>query len=422
MLQSLILRAESEKEVNGSLLLSTEQLDEVCLILEPKHFLSEQQRLIFETITTLHRDGKETSADVVFRHCDQTIITPNDLHEAMESVINSHSVVEHACGVVNAWKCREFAKHISFVAESCNVGIARIDDAITEAASKLESLVANQTANSRRTFKEIVVELASSGTPVGTSTGIQSLDRMLNGGGWLPGQFVVIGARPGVGKTGLMTGLALAAERNGVRTTYLSFEMRDREIADRLVRQSGLNLCDEIDLERAAEFQFDLRDSSGWTIEKIVSAIRQVARKEDRKIVFVDYIGLIQSSNRKRERWQEIGDITRELKCLSQSLQITIIAAQQFSRAVANRASSRPLMSDFRESGNIEQDADILLGIERETFQGDNAERNSDDAILHVMKQRNGVTCEIPLTFHAERTLFKDRDQPSWSGDIPTFD
>lgn len=422
MLQSLMLRAESELEVNGSLMLSTERIDEVCLILEPMHFLSEQQKVIFETIVQLHCDGKQTSADVVFQNCDQTIVTPDDLNSAMASVINSQSVMDHARSVVNAWKCREFAKHAAEVVEACSVGISRIDDTIASAALKLESLVNGTKRVEKRDFRKIVVELAACESLHGVTTGIVALDRMLKGEGWLPGQFVVIGARPGVGKTGLMTGLALAAERNGVRTTYLSFEMRDLEIADRIIRQSGLNLSDEIDFERAAEFNFDLRDSSGWTIEKIVSAIRQAARKDGRRVFFIDYIGLIQSSNRKVDRWLEIGNITRELKMLSQSLQITIIAAQQFSRAVANRASSRPLMSDFRESGNIEQDADILLGIERETSQSENAERRFDEAVLHVMKQRNGVTGEVPLSFLAERTLFKDREQPSWGHDIPTFD
>lgn len=414
MLTKLLLTQESELEVCGSLMLSTIQLDEVATFLEPVHFFSDTCREIYQTILKLHRDGAPTGADVVFKHVDQTIVEVNDLLTAMEKVNDASFVVEHARAVVRAFRTRSLAKLIVDQTEPLESGIKAIDEAIEGIASGAERIINGNVDTPARSMREIIAELSIRDDRVGITTGIVGLDRKLAGEGWRAGQLVVVGARPSVGKTALMTGLALAASLNGHRSTYLSFEMGDTEIADRIIRQHDLRLSDELDCERACELNVDIRDCAGWTIEKIEAAIRQAARRDGTKLFLIDYLGLISSSNKKRERWQEIGDMTRVLKCLARSLDVTIVAAQQFNRAVEARSSRMPLMSDFRESGNIEQDADILIGIERETRP--NQETPVTEAKLHIMKQRNGATGEVLLEYLPERTLFRDRDIPSFEG------
>lgn len=416
MLQKLMLRAESEQELCGSLILSSDKIDEVAGIINSKHFLSERFRHLYEVMLQLRKDGKATSPDLIWMNCDQTILEIDDLVKAMESVHNSAWTVEHAQHVKRAYRCREFARLISEQVDSLESGIVRVDEMIDGVASGIETIINDEIATPARTFREIVSELSTRQSFPGITTGINGLDAKLTGDGWQPGQLVVLGARPSVGKTAMMTGFALAASLNRVGATYFSFEMGDTEIADRIIRQHGLHLNDELDCERASELDIDLRDCGGWTIEKLEAAIRQAHRKEHRTLFIIDYIGLIASSNKKRDRWQEIGDMTRTLKCLARALKVTIVAAQQFNRAVDARASRTPLMSDFRESGNIEQDADILLGLERETREIDGMAPPTE-AKLHIMKQRNGATGEVLLEYIPGRTLFRDREAASFDGD-----
>lgn len=251
----------------------------------------------------------------------------------------------------------------------------------------------------------------------GISTGWKYLDKYL--GGWNKGNMVVIAGRPGSGKTAIALSLAIDCCRSA-KALFISLEMSKEEIAKRYLsfianvenykirsaRVTESDLKDITDRLYGMNMDFYLDDGSNSDINDIVAKIKLHKAKYGLDIVFIDYMQLIKSHQKVRE--QEIAHISRTLKLLAKELGITLVALAQLSRETEKRADKRPMLSDLRESGQIEQDSDIVLFPFRPAYYSDDKPEIEMDAELIIGKNRHGQCVAVPMTFEGKYTRYKE--------------
>lgn len=250
-------------------------------------------------------------------------------------------------------------------------------------------------------------------------TGIYELDRVL--GGLENGRLYVVAGRPGMGKSALAVQLAEEAARQGSRCAVFSLEMPSAEIARRMVcsaarvnsRDLGARKLDDLEARRMTNAAGALSvlpivfpEAMRMTIEQIARVARQEKLRSGLGLVLVDYLQLIRSSGRHDNREQEVSEISRELKLLARELDLPVVAVSQLSRKVEERSDKRPMLSDLRESGAIEQDADAILFLFRPDYYSREAAKGLCEVI--VGKNRGGETGFVRVNFEAQYTRFSD--------------
>lgn len=274
-----------------------------------------------------------------------------------------------------------------------------------------------------------ILEKRAEGQLLSWPTGLYGLDEPLDGG-LRPGSLVVIGARPSMGKTalGMTIGLHMASTYS---VALMSMEMAHRDVRDRMIsmlgrvplsevirpnREQGLDWSRVSDgIECAKSLRFFVSDQSALTINHVRSKARKLHRQRGLQVLIVDYLGLMVGADPKQPRAYQIEDITKGLKQLAKDLNIVVISLAQLNRQIEQRANRRPMLGDFRDSGSIEQDADIVMGLHRESM--DNPELKGDwvnYAELTILKNRQGRTGRVHLHYEGQYVRFTD-----WGGPVP---
>ena len=271
------------------------------------------------------------------------------------------------------------------------------------------------------TLDEIEAADSRNGTMVGVPTGFRDLDALLHG--LHPGQLVVLAARPAIGKSTLGLDLARSASiKHGLTSVVFSLEMSRSEITMRLLsaearvplhhmRSGGMTDEDWSRLARrmgeVAEAPLFIDDSPNLTMMEIRAKARRLRQRHELRLVVVDYLQLMTSPKRVESRQQEVSELSRSLKLLAKELECPVVAISQLNRGPEQRQDKRPQLSDLRESGAIEQDADVVILLSRE----DAYERESPragEADFIVAKHRNGPTATITVAFQGHYSRFVD--------------
>ena len=271
------------------------------------------------------------------------------------------------------------------------------------------------------------LENRRSGTLPGVTTGLRKLDEML--AGWQKGELYVIAARPGMGKTALALHFAQSAGRDQKPVLFFSLEMADYKLTDRML--IGETNIDSAFYHHASLTQYDydnilnqsrflsnipifFDEKSGVDIDYLISASRLAHRKHDIRLIIIDYLQLIDMREKPGQtRDQAIGNVTRKLKGLSKELSVPVILLSQLNRALEGRASKEPNLSDLRESGNIEQDADVVLMLFRPAHYNIDNYKNFDSTnVLWILteKYRSGAKLDIPISHNNTLTKFYNYD------------
>ena len=319
-----------------------------------------------------------------------------------------------------------------------SLGASSTDDApaVVEEAERLLFEVTNKRISSSfRDIGELMSESidilgmmsANKSHLFGVSTGFKDLDALL--GGMRGGDLLILAARPGVGKTSLALNIAVNAAKKGTSIAFFSLEMPSVQLTQRILsaeatidsykmRTGNLDGSDFHEIIQASErlhkCSFAIDDTPGLTILELRAKARRQLRHAEKGngLVVVDYLQLMTSpSSQIRDRYLEVGDISRGLKMLAKELSIPILAVAQLSRGVEARGDKRPQLSDLRESGSIEQDADVVMFIDRSFTEEEAASPKRPDfgvAKLIIGKNRNGATRDIELAFVPEYTVFRD--------------
>ena len=273
-----------------------------------------------------------------------------------------------------------------------------------------------------RTYLERVEELNRRGDDViGVPTGFKDIDRLL--GGLNRSDLVIIAARPGMGKTSLQNAMALtAARRYNKRVALFNLEMSGEQLVQRMIsaetridsqRLRRGNLAEQEwpifmqAIGRLSETHIFIDDTPSITPMQLRTKCRRLYAEHGIDLVMIDYLQLMNSEFRSNNRVQEISDISRGLKALARELDVPVVAAAQLSRAVENRQDKRPLLSDLRDSGSIEQDADVVMFIYRDEYYNDDTER-PNIAEINIAKHRNGPTGSIDLFWHGKLATFRN--------------
>ncbi|HEX2424536.1 MAG TPA: replicative DNA helicase [Actinomycetota bacterium] len=423
---------EAEESVLGAMMLSGEAIADVVEFVKPDDFYKSANAKIFDTLRSLYARGDPVDAITAVEELRRRAMLEEigghlSIHELVEQVptpgaaanyakiVAQHALLRRlisaAADIIDlAYAAPEDPEQVADEAEQRIYEVARHDD--KEQITSLRDLVDQAMTDLEKIQNR---ESAFAGVP----TGFRDVDALMSG--MQPGNLIVVAARPGVGKSSLVTNLARNVAVEGREPVAMfSLEMSRWEIGMRLlcaearvpwdsIRNKRVGADDWGRIVQAAEMLHDaplsIVDSGNVTIVDIRAKARRLsARRQGLGLIIVDYLQLMSHHRRVDNRQQEIAEISRSLKLLAKELEIPVIAVSQLNRDPERRQDKRPQLSDLRESGAIEQDADVVMFIHRDD--SDPAKKGLADLI--VAKHRNGPTDSIPLTFLPHLTQFKD--------------
>ena len=254
----------------------------------------------------------------------------------------------------------------------------------------------------------------------GIDTGYIDLNKIT--GGFQNSDFIIIGARPAMGKTALALSMASKIAKKNIPVVVFSLEMSKAQLGKRLISGASCVNSQKISTGRLNENEWQrvikatdilskrpiyIEDSAEINILQLRSKARQLKKQKGIKLIIIDYLQLLASERKRDNKVQEVSDISRQLKILAKELNIPVIALAQLSRSVEARQDKRPMLSDLRESGSIEQDADIVMFLYRDEYYNANT-NNKNLAELIISKHRNGSTGKVNLYYHHDYCFFDD--------------
>ena len=426
----------------GSMLIDSRCIAEVIGILRPEDFYLQQNREIYETIYSMFNFSEVVDpVTVLDKMKERGVFTEQStgyVMQLMEITPTAANVRSYAQIVRDKSLLRAISEAASDINETVYQNAGTAAEILENAEKRIFALRKDSAGDSLEHIGTVLLkvfdrltELAESGSAFpGLSTGLMDLDRKING--LNKSDLILIAARPGMGKTSLALNVALnAAKKSGKTIAFFSLEMSREQLGMRLMSNesfvdnqklvTGRLSEDEwakIGLASSALSQTDIRVDDNPTIT--VAEINAKCRRLDNlALVVVDYLQLMTSSGERsssnENRQQIVSDISRALKIMAKELNVPVICLSQLSRANESRQDKRPMLSDLRESGAIEQDADIVLFLYRDDYyHEDSPEKNVAECI--VAKNRHGETGTVRLQWLPQFTTFSDRE---WQHDEP---
>ena len=424
---------ESEQSIIGALLIDPLAADRLGS-LRPEHCYNESHRIILAEIIRMVAAGKPVDVITVAEelsahgHDEQTGGLAY-LGELAANSAGSRNIGRYAETVTNKALERQLLG-ASETIRATVTGVGTTKEKLTAAQSAVMGITEAVASRQPKIMREILISAAetltqrSSGNVRCLSSGFVDLDRQLSGG-FRPGNLIVLAGRPAMGKTSLAVNIAYQVARHGSPSLFLSMEMPEQELADRLIAQSGSVFLSAVlagDMEgdngdrimcavsilENLPLVFD--DQGGLTLFDVASKARSVKRKHGLGLLVLDYLQLMSGDGDNRN--QQIEQITRGLKALAKELDIPIIALSQLSRKCEERTNKRPMNSDLRESGAIEQDADVILFVYRdEEYNPASADKGTAEII--ISKNRQGQNGMVRMSYQGCFTRFNDLD-PGW--------
>ena len=435
-----------EEAVIGAMLIDEKGVNEVIDILSPDIFYKKSHQLIFESIQRLFRESEPidlltVSADLKKNKNFETIGGDFYLINLSQKVSSSAHIEYHSRIIQQKFIQRKLISISNEIIQKSYNESTDVLDLLDEAESKLYDIAQNNIKGSSETAQNLVIQAKNrieeignrEGSLSGISTGFEKLDRLTSG--WQPSDLIIVAARPGMGKTALALSMARnISVQKKIPVAFFSLEMSSVQLITRLISaETGLS-SDKLRTGKLADHEWQqlnvkvsdlesaplyIDDSAALTIFELRAKARRLASAHDIKLIVIDYLQLMNlgSSNKAGNREQEISTISRNLKALAKELNIPVIALSQLSRAVETRGGTkRPILSDLRESGAIEQDADIVSFLYRPEYYGitewddDMKTPSEGQGEFIVAKHRNGALDSIKLKFVANLGKFEDID------------
>lgn len=429
----------AEKSLLGAIMLSDNVLPEVLAILKPQDFYEERHQIIFGAMMNLydqHRpvDLLTTTAELKNLKKLKQIGGAPYLTELSNFVPAASHAKAYADIIEKASTRRRLIKAGSEIANKAYEDGANVNDLIGEAEKQLFEVSDKIVKSDYVPMDELLADAfdrieelhKNKGALRGLKTGFRDLDNKT--AGFQKGDLIIVGARPAMGKTTFAQNLAYnIASINKKGVLFFSMEMAANEIIDRMISDvSGVdnwrmrtgNLTDEEfsrigdALAEMDEIPIYIDDTSSMNIMELRNKARRAIHDHDIGIVILDYLQLLQGSDRYAgNRVQEVTEISRGLKILAREMQIPVVALAQLSRGVTGREDPRPVLSDLRESGSIEQDADLVMFLHRVDYYKKPEEEDTNITELLIKKHRHGALGTIELYFDGARSRFMSLDK-----------
>ncbi len=430
--------AEAEQAVIGSCLIDPKCLPDLLSLLKSEDFYLEQNREIYETISYMFTFAHTIDPVTVLDQMKQRGVFREEssaryIRELMEVTPTAANALKYAQIVRDQALLRNIIAACDETIAAAIAGGGEAGDVLDLAERKIYALRQGRIIGGLIPASQVVQtvytnlsDLAASGKAVpGLTTGLRDLDRRIMGLG--KSDFILIASRPGMGKTSIALNIAMAAAKaSGQTVAIFSLEMSREQLVTRLISAEGLinlghlltgNLSSD-EWKRAAHAASvisgtDIRINDNPTLT-VADMNAQCRRLKNLGLVMIDYLQLMQASGSdhswsNESRTQVVSDISRMMKIMAKELNVPVLCLSQLSRANEQRQDKRPMLSDLRESGSIEQDADIVMGIYREGYYNQECE-NPNLTEINVLKNRHGETGRDYLAWLGEYTMFKDSD------------
>jgi replicative DNA helicase len=437
----------AEQSVLGALMLEPESWDEIADVITDADFYKPSHRVIYETIRELHRKAQPTDIITISNHLLSIhkldlIGGPTYLAELIEQSPTSANIKSHAKII----KEKSLLRHIiltgqTFVEKAYTQDFVDTESFLNEFEAAAFKIAENKSTADlmdagtlvKMSLEKLEFLYANKGEHTGIASGFIELDKMT--AGFQPKEMIVLAARPSMGKTAFSLNIALhSALREKKSIAYFSVEMAKEQVMMRLLAgeaKVSLSQLRTANLDESAwprlinaaaklsEARIFIDDTSGISPYEVHAKARRLKAKSGLDMIMIDYLQLMQLKTRVESREREVSEISKTLKAIAKDLNVPVIALAQLNRGVEGRSDRRPMLSDLRESGSIEQDADVIGMLYREDYyERDNPEARGAAEVI-IGKQRNGPTGTVKLRWQPEYGLFSNPDNGASSAPMP---
>ena len=428
---------EAEQSVIGSMIMDKDAITTASEIVAGDDFYQHQFGVLFETMIELYNDGKPVDLVTLQDRLKEKDVPPEIcslefIRDLITAVPTSANVKYYANIVKEKAVLRRLIKITEGITNECYLNKDKLEVILEDTEKKIFDVVQNRGSTDYVSIKDIVIqslesiELAakSKGSVTGISTGFYDLDYKT--AGLQPSDLVLIAARPSMGKTAFVLNIAEhVALKSNVATAIFSLEMSKDQLVKRIIsmnskvdsqaiRSGELQDEDWIKIVESARVignsHLIIDDTPGISISELRSKCRKYKLEHNLGLVIIDYLQLMSGSKKSESRQQEISEISRSLKALAREISAPVVALSQLSRAVEQRPDKRPMLSDLRESGAIEQDADVVMFIYRDDYYNHDSEEAGVSEII-IGKQRNGPTGTVKLAWLSQFTKFANLER-----------
>ena len=428
---------EAEKSVLGSMLMDKDAIVTASEILLKDDFYSQHYGVMFEAMVELYNEGMPVDPvtlrnKVIEKGLPEQFTGADRIREILMSVPTSANVKYYATIVNEKSMARKLIRTTEGIANECYLGNESLETIMSDTEKQIFALLQNRSAGEYVPISQVVlnaldkIEKAAhnKSSVTGISTGFADLDYKTSG--LQPSDLVLLAARPSMGKTAFVLNIAqYIATHQNLCTAIFSLEMSKEQLVNRLlsvesrvdaqmIRNGSLQDADWERLVEAAGViggsNLIIDDTPGISIAELRSKCRKYSLEKDLKIIIIDYLQLMSGSGKSESRQQEISDISRSLKALARELKVPVLALSQLSRQVEQRPDHRPMLSDLRESGAIEQDADVVMFLYRNDYYNKDTEDKNIAEVI-IAKQRNGPTGTVNLVWLPEYTKFANMER-----------
>ncbi len=423
---------EAEQSVIGSMLMDREAIVVASGILRGEDFYGRQYGVVFEAMVELNDEGKPADLITLQNRLKEKDVPPEIsslefIKDMVAAVPTSANIRYYADIVAEKSTLRRLIRLNEEIANTCYAGKESLEYILEDTEKKIFDLLQKRNSSDYVPIREIVmnamnrIEAASrnKGVVTGIPTGFIDLDYRT--AGMQPSDLILLAARPSMGKTAFVLNIAqYVAFKQNETVAIFSLEMSKEQLVNRLfsleskvdsqhIRTGNLTDTEWEKLIESAgiigKSHLIIDDTPGISISELRSKCRKYKLEHGLKMIIIDYLQLMSGSGRTDSRQQEISDISRSLKALARELNVPVLALSQLSRAVEQRPDHRPMLSDLRESGAIEQDADVVMFIYRDDYYNKDTELKGVAEVI-IAKQRNGPIGTINLAWLPDYTKF----------------
>lgn len=427
---------EAEQSVIGSMIMDKDAIVVASELLTADDFYIRQYGVLFEAMVELFQEGKPADLVTILDKLKEKDVSPEVcgmefIRDVTDAVPTSANIKYYADIVAEKSLSRKLIRITESIANTCYLDKEPMDVVLEETEKQVFHMIQHRGGGDYEDIKDVVlrtlknIELAakSQGRITGIATGFRDLDYKM--AGLQRSDLILLAARPSMGKTAFVLNLAeYIALHSHVTTAIFSLEMSKEQLINRLlamnsrvdsqnIRTGDLKDSEWADLMESArnigESGLIIDDTPGISISELRSKCRKLKLEKNLGVVIIDYLQLMSGSGKSESRQQEISEISRSLKALAREINCPVVALSQLSRAVEQRPDKRPMLSDLRESGAIEQDADVVMFIYRDEYYNKDTEEPGITEII-IGKQRNGPTGTIKLKWMGQIQKFGTLD------------
>jgi len=428
---------EAEQSVIGSMIMDRDAIMAATEVINGSDFYDQQYMILFDTMVELFNEGKPVDLITLQDRLKEKdvpaqVSSLEFIRDLVAAVPTSANVRYYAQIVRDKSVLRKLIKSAEETANDCYLDKENLDSIIEKAEKSVFNIVQNRGSKEFTDIKDVVLRSIDSieaaaknqGSVTGVATGFYDLDYKT--AGLQPSDLILIAARPSMGKTALALNIAeYVALKSNITTAVFSLEMSQDQLVKRIlsmnskvdsqaIRTGNLSNDDWTSLMESARVignsNLVIDDSSAISVSEMRSKCRKLKMEKNLGLIIIDYLQLMSGSRRSESRQQEISEISRSLKSLAREINVPVVALSQLSRAVESRPDKRPMLSDLRESGAIEQDADVVMFIYRDDYYNHDTEEPGVSEII-IGKQRNGPVGTVKLAWLAQFTKFANLER-----------